>query len=198
MDALLISLKVSALGGFFAAIFCAITAYALSVFEFRFKKLILLGMLIILCTPFSFQLTPLIIGSIKLGLLNKQIALWIPFVTPILGVFVIKQFIESVINSDLIEAARMEGASEWYLFYKIIIPLIKPSMVLIFLIQFSFIWYLFWYPLILIQDEAQQPLVLVAGFGGSYLGAVLLTTVPVFMTLLCSGYIYKFIKADVS
>lgn len=198
INALIISLKISTLGGFFAAIICSITAYALSVFEFRFKKLILILMLIILCTPFSFQVIPLIIGTMKLGLLNKQVALWLPFLTPVLGVFVIKQFIESVISSDLIEAARMEGASEWYLFYKIIVPLILPAMVLIFLIQFSFIWYLVLHPMILAQEESMKPLSLFYGFEGLFLGNIFYTIVPILVMFLCSGYIYKFIKSDIS
>ncbi|MCJ8311985.1 MAG: carbohydrate ABC transporter permease [Saccharospirillaceae bacterium] len=202
ISGLLVSLKVSVLGGFFAAIFCSLVAYALAVFEFRFKKIILLLMLIILCTPFTFQLVPLIIGTLKLGLINQHIALWLPFVTPILGVFIIKQFIETIIDSELIEAARMEGASEWYLFYKIIIPLIKPAMVLIFLIQFSFIWYLFFYPLIMIPDESIQPLSMMAGgfrpMGDIPLGNMIFTMVPVLITILCSGYIYKFIKSDIA
>ena len=93
----------------------------------------------------------------KMGLLNTFSGLIIPAGASVYGIFLIRQFMFSIPNS-LIEAARIDGCSEWYIFWKIIIPLSRPILATITIFTFLSAWNEFLFPLIILREEAKYTL----------------------------------------
>ena len=196
---LLVSLKISLLGAFFSSVFAAIVAYGLAVFNFPFKKLILLLLLIILCIPGSVKEVPLIIAVVSLFGTNNDLMLWLPLVVPALGVFVIKQYTESILNPEILEAARIDGAGEWRIFFKIILPLIMPALVMVFLLQFTIIWYLYGPALAMMTEDSLKPVAILRNnFRFNYSIRFVFDLIPIIVLLLCSGNIFKFLKTSLT
>jgi len=100
-----------------------------------------LFVLIILGLMFVPQVTflPQFIIISKLGILNTYFAYLLPTIGTSLGLFLIKQFIEQIPDS-LLEAARIDGANEWMIYFKIVTPNIKPAILTVIIFQSINIW----------------------------------------------------------
>jgi multiple sugar transport system permease protein len=122
----------------------SMAAYALAKLEFTGKRLIFLLMLILLMVPFAALLIPLWSIAHNLHITNTYLALILPPLANPLGVFLMRQFILGL-PKDLENAARLEGVSEFGIYWRIILPLVKPGLVVLAVIIFtdqfmSFIW----------------------------------------------------------
>lgn len=124
----------------------------------------------------------------KLGLIDTYGALILPALAVAYSPFLMKQFMEQI-PDELIEAAKLDGASEWKLFWSIIVPMVKPALVTLFFLQFIATWNNFLDSLIYTRTEAMKTLPLaiqaiaggpgVAARQGTMAAAVFLTTLPV-------------------
>jgi len=128
-------------------------AYALAKFEFRGRDWILrfvLGaqlfpfFLLIIPTFFMLRYVPLFggngwTGTGGTGLLNTYAALVLPFVLSWYGIFMMRQFIVGV-PTDIIEAARMDGAGEWAIFWRIVVPVVRPALTILGVFVFIYHW----------------------------------------------------------
>ena len=122
----------------------SMAGYALAKLQITGKRIIFLLMLILLMVPLSALIVPLWSLIRMLGLLNTYWALILPPLANPLGVFLMRQFILGL-PSDLKNAARLDGLSEFGIYWRIILPLIKPGLVVLAVIIFtdqfmSFIW----------------------------------------------------------
>jgi ABC-type glycerol-3-phosphate transport system permease component len=133
------TLFIATAGTFFHVIFAGMAAYPLAKHKFPGSKQIFA--LIILGLMFVPQVTflPQFIIISKLGILNTYWAYLLPTIGTSLGLFLMKQFIEQLPDA-LLEAARIDGASEWRIFFKIIAPNIKPAILTVVIFQFVNIW----------------------------------------------------------
>jgi sn-glycerol 3-phosphate transport system permease protein len=84
-------------------------------------------------------------------------ALILPFGVSAFGTFLIRQALQSVPDS-LIEAARMEGASEAYIVYRVIAPILKPTLISFFLFSFVYHWNDYFWPLVMTTDDRVRTL----------------------------------------
>jgi ABC-type glycerol-3-phosphate transport system permease component len=130
----------------------SMAGYALAKLEFTGKRAVFLLMLTLLMVPFGVILIPLWSIAHELRLTNTYLALILPPLANPLGVFLMRQFILAL-PSDLENAARLDGVSEWGIYRRIVLPLIKPGLVvlavLVFTDQFmSFVW-----PLVATQSD---------------------------------------------
>jgi ABC-type glycerol-3-phosphate transport system permease component len=133
----------------------------------------------------------LIINS--LGMIDTYWALILPGIAGSMGVFLMKQFLEQVPTS-LIEAARIDGASEWILFWKLIMPLSKPAWATLTIFAWLNSWNDEWSPLVFTRSEAMKTLPLaihtmfsgtnVIARAGASAAASLLQTAPTIMIFL--------------
>jgi multiple sugar transport system permease protein len=144
-------------------IFDSMAGYALAKLEFTGKRIVFLLMLILLMVPFAALLIPLWTIAHNLHITNTYLALILPPLANPLGVFLMRQFILGL-PKDLENAARLEGVSEFGIYWRIILPLVKPGLVVLAVIIFtdqfmSFIW-----PLVATTSDDLQ--VLTVGVAG--------------------------------
>ena len=108
--------------------------------------------------PGQVTMIPIFTIFTKLGLMNTYTALILPSVSAF-GVFMMRQFIVSL-PDELLEAARLDGASEFQIFTRIVLPLIKPTIISLTIYTFISAWNDFLWPLIIVSDEAHTTLTL--------------------------------------
>lgn len=148
--------------------FDSLAAYALARLKFRGQKFLFWVVLLVLMVPFQITLVPLYLTVSQLGWLNTFAGLIVPRATNAFGIFMLRQFFLTI-PRDLDEAARIDGASEFRIYWSIILPLSKPALGALALFHFMFNWNDFLWPLVITttQDMRTLPAGL-ALFIGSY------------------------------
>ena len=150
--ALFNSLKVSIIFTFLNLLLCSFSGYAFAKFEFRGKKLLFTCVLLSMMIPIYSMLIPLYRMMSFANLQNTHIALILPGLAGAFGVFLMRQNFMSIPDA-LIEAARLDGASEIYIFFRIVMPLMTPSLVALGIYIFMGQWSDFTWPLIILNTE---------------------------------------------
>jgi multiple sugar transport system permease protein len=138
-------------------ILCTYVAYAFARMEFRFKKPLFTSVLIVLMVPIYVVMIPLYREIVVFGWINTYFALTIPFIVSPLGIFLLRQYI-SELPKELEEAARIDGASLFHIIHKIIFPLAKPALIVLFLYQFLNTWNAFLFPFLFTNTESIRTL----------------------------------------
>lgn len=174
------SLQVTCLGVFFSLIFMSMAGYAFAVYNFKGKNFIFGVFLASLMVPPVLAIIPFALIIQFLGLLDTHLAIWLPFTAVPFGIFLVRQYVVTTVPLDLMEAARMDGAGEFRIFWNIALPLMRPVMGTLAIIQFVFFWNNFLIPLIVLSSPEKQVVVLVLramqGLPNSPWGAVMLGT----------------------
>lgn len=135
----------------------ALAAYAFSKLQFRGRDHLFLVYVLTMLMPFQVTLVPNYIMADKLGLLNSPNAIILPGIFAAFGVFMLRQFMLDIPYA-YIEAAKMDGAGHLRIFYKIIIPMIKPGLASLVILLFVDYWNMVEQPLIFLDDPFKQPL----------------------------------------
>ena len=133
-------------------LFCSMAGFAFAVYEFRFKQVlfaIVMGTMII---PAFLGMIPTFMIMDFLGWIDQPRALYLPAAAPALGIFMMRQYIQSAIPSDLLEAARMDGCTELGIYRRIVVPLLGPAFGTLGLIAFIASWNNFIGPLIVMRS----------------------------------------------
>jgi multiple sugar transport system permease protein len=120
----------------------------------------LLGALVI---PAQVTMMPLFLMLERMGLVNTLPGVLVPWLASVFGIFLVRQYALSI-PDELLEAARVDGASEWRIFRDIVLPLLKPVLITLALLSFLGAWNDFMWPLIVLSDRDLQtlPVVLAA------------------------------------
>ncbi|MBM7558247.1 carbohydrate ABC transporter permease [Marinitoga litoralis] len=169
----------------------SIISYALAKLRFKGRNKIFNFLIFQMVFP-SFMFTiPMYILIRNLGLLDTYSALILPSLMSGWGIFMITQSYKGTPN-DYIEAAKMDGATDLWIIFKIMIPLNKSAVAIVSLFTFIGIWDNFMWPLIVMKDYNKMPLsVLLASFNheyGSYIGPILagsvIQTIPMVILFL--------------
>ena len=160
---------VVAIGGTISALFFSTLAgYAFAKLPFPGKELLFTLILATIMLPFEVSAIPLYLIFTKLGLVNSYLGMLAPELVSILGIFLMRQFCESI-PSDYLDAARIDGAGELRVVGSVVLPLVKGALVTLALIRFIYTWNSFLWPLLIVRDDALRtlPLALTA-FSGFY------------------------------
>lgn len=152
------SLMISCMGTLFSLLFCSMAGFTLALHRFHLRKLFFLFMLLTMMIPPVVSLVPYYLTIQYLGLLNTHIAVWLPFTATPLGIFLIRQYVLRSIPLELIEAAKLDGASSIDLFVRVALPLLKPALATLGIIQFVFFWNNFLSPLVVLTEQDQMVL----------------------------------------
>jgi len=133
------SVFVSALATGGHILFASMAAYPLAKHKFPGRNLIFSTVMLALL--FSPQVTylPQYILMAKIGMINSYFAMFLPSIAQALGLFLMKQFMEGIPDSTL-ESARIDGASEFTIFFKIVMPQVKPAWLTLVVFAFQEIW----------------------------------------------------------
>jgi len=138
-------------------IFCPMLGYSLAKLRWRGKRLIMGIVLATLMVPAGITLIPNFILMSNLGLVNSYPGLVLPFLAGPFGVFLMRQFMLGIPN-ELLEAARMDGAHEFRVFWSVVMPIATPVIATLGILTFLGNWNSFLYPLVMAQEPAMYTL----------------------------------------
>ena len=169
----------------------SMAAFALSKYNFRGRNALFLLTLATIMIPLQVILLPVYQVVANLGLVNSLWGLIIPPAATPTGVFLLRQYMLTI-PDDLMEAARIDGASEWRIFWRIMMPLCRPALAVVAIFSIIWRWNDFLWPLIIAQDESVYTLpVALARFNGQQvvpfnlvLAMSVLTILPVVIIFL--------------
>jgi multiple sugar transport system permease protein len=138
-------------------IFDPLVGYVFAKMEFPGKRFLFIALLSTLMLPFFIRMVPLYILTAKLGWLNTYQGLIMPFAMSAYGIFLMRQFIIPI-PSELIDAARMDGASDLRIFVSIVLPLLKAPLAMLALLTFVFQFNEFLWPLVVVGTTDMRPI----------------------------------------
>lgn len=155
------SLTVTCVSIFFVLLFGAMAAFALS--EYRFKGNTLMGLYLSLgiMIPIRLGTVAILQGMVATGLVNTLTALILVYTAQglPLAVFILSEFMRTV-SDDLKNAGRIDGLSEYAIFFRLVLPLVRPAMATVAVFTMIPIWNDLWFPLILAPAEATKTVTL--------------------------------------
>ncbi|HBG09304.1 MAG: carbohydrate ABC transporter permease [Limnochordia bacterium] len=134
------SLFIVAAGSAGNVILGSLCAYALAKHDFKGRNLINNLILFSLMFAGSVLVIPRYLIISFLGWINTYAALVVPAWGTTLGVFLMRNFITHMVHDSLLEAARIDGASEWYIHWRIVMPIVKPAWLTLIILNFQQLW----------------------------------------------------------
>jgi len=153
LNSLFLSIAVT----FISLFFNTMAGYAFAKYRFRGKNKLFKFLISAMIIPSQVTMLPLFLMLKSIGLINTYMAIIVTGLATIFGIFLIKQHCESIPDS-LIESARMDGATDFEIYRKIILPLAMPMIVTLGLFTFITTWNDFLWPLIALTDESMYTL----------------------------------------
>ncbi len=138
-------------------LFCFTVAYSLARFNFIINKILFVTVILILMIPAHIVIIPLYVLCLKLGIYDSYWALILPWIVNPIGIFLVKQYIESIPPS-MEEAARIDGAGDFKILFKIVMPICKPALAVLAIQVFFTNWNSFLFPYILTQSDSVRTL----------------------------------------
>ncbi len=143
---------------------CSLAGYSLTKFHFRGQQGMFILILSTMMLPLEVTMVPLFLIVKQLDWANTYQGLIVPFLVDGFGVFLMRQYMLSI-PKDLIDSARIDGASELRIFWMIILPLAKPALVALAVFTFREAWDMYIWPLIIITRDSLRTLPLGISLG---------------------------------
>lgn len=151
------SLIVSAFTVASNVLFSSLAGYALAKLPFKGSKLVFGCILAAMMIPYIALFVPQFFIIVQFGLVNTLLGIVLPIAVMPIAVFIMRQFADSV-PDELLEAARLDGAGEFRIFFGIFLPLVGPAVATVAIITFLNSWNYFLWPLIVAQDQGTYTL----------------------------------------
>jgi multiple sugar transport system permease protein len=146
------SLVIAVISTITVLFFTSLAGFGFAKYRFRGSRLLFLVLLASTMIPFQLILVPLYILMSRLSWSNSYLSLVIPFMAPALGIFLMRQFMMSI-PSELIEAARIDGASEFGIYWRVMLPLARPALAAQAVLTFLGAWNSFLWPLSVLRNR---------------------------------------------
>ncbi|MBD3337010.1 MAG: ABC transporter permease subunit [Candidatus Eisenbacteria bacterium] len=173
---------------------CAMAGYSFAKLHFRGRNGLFRGLTTALVIPAQVGMLPLFLLLRELGFVNTYAGVMIPYFASVFGIFLIRQYVLSV-PADLLDAARVDGAGEFHIFMKIVLPLIRPILVTLATFTFLSAWNDFMWPLIILSDSAKYTLpVALANLVGEHVQDTELMLAGSVLTILPALVIFLFFQ----
>ena len=199
-NSVIIAVSVTLLSGYFSAL----TAYGFYAYNFKGKKILFIFILVMMMIPGQLGLLGFYQLNKALKTLNTYIPLIIPSIASPFTVFFIRQYLKTTMHPALIDAARMDGASELSIFHKIAFPIMMPAIATMSIFTFIGSWNNYLLPLIMIFSPEKYPLPVLMGYlkGGKVaenLGSMYLAiTISVLPIMVAFIFLSKYIISSIS
>ncbi len=184
--------------------FSAMTAYGVHVYKFKGRNLLWTIILLIMMLPASLSFIGFYQFMSKLHLLDNYIPLIIPSIAAASTVLFLRQYMQSILQKELIDAARIDGAGEFRIFNTIILPILTPAMSAQAIFAFVASWNNFFTPFVLISSTKKYTLPMLVQmlrgdiyrteYGGIYLG-IAVSIIPI---LIFYAFMSKYIISGVA
>ena len=162
LNSFIISLTVTATNLFF----CSLAGLAFALYRFPGREKLFFATILTLMIPFQAILVPLFIMMGKLTWSDTFLPLIIPAAISAFGIFFIRQYIVSSVPGELLDAARIDGCTEFGLYWRVVVPVIKPALITIGLIIFMNSWNDYLWPIIILNSNEHYTMSIVAGLAG--------------------------------
>jgi ABC-type glycerol-3-phosphate transport system permease component len=183
-----------------AILVSVMAGYAFAKFDFRFKNLLFVLVLATLTLPIYVLIVPLYDMMVTLGWTDRYVALILPFAAQAIGVFLARQYLLSI-PDEILDAARVDGANEWVVFWRVVLPISTPVMAVLGILFFTTAWNDFIWPLVVMTEDSKFPVALglptLLGPYSQEYGAVMagsfLSTLPIIIVFLIAQR--RFIEA---
>jgi ABC-type glycerol-3-phosphate transport system permease component len=149
-------------------ILCSLAGYSLAKFRYFGRGLLFILILSTMMLPLEVTMVPLFLIIKRLDWANSYQGLIVPFLVDGFGVFLMRQYMLGI-PKDLIDSARIDGASEFRIFWQIVLPLCKPALVALGVFTFREAWDMYIWPLIIVSKDSLRTLPLaISLFMSSY------------------------------
>ena len=174
-----------------AVVISLMAGYAFAKFDFRFKNALFIVLLATLTLPIYVLIVPLYSMMVAFGWTDHYIALILPLAAQAIGVFLSRQYLLSI-PDEILDSARVDGAGEWGIFWRIIVPLSQPVIAVMAILFFTASWNDYIWPLVVLTKDQMFTVslglpTLVGPYSQEY-GAVMagsfLSTVPIMIIFL--------------
>ena len=139
-------------------LFCSMAGYAFGRFEFKGKKLLFGLVMGTMLLPSFMNMIPSFLAMDALGWIDQPRALYLPGAASAFGIFLMRQFVASSVPTELIDAARMDGCGELGIYFRIVLPLLRPALGTLGLITFIASWNNFIAPLVVMRSPEMYTL----------------------------------------
>lgn len=152
------SLVVAGGSALLSVYFSALTAYAIHAYNFRFKNLAFTIIMVIMMVPTQVSALGFVDQMSRMRLMNSFIPLIVLSIASPVVFFFIKQYMDSVLPIELVEAARIDGAHEFRIFNQIVLPLMKPAIAVQAIFTFVSSWNNYFIPSLIINRDSKKTL----------------------------------------
>ncbi|WP_046176113.1 carbohydrate ABC transporter permease [Domibacillus indicus] len=185
------SIMISAATIILCLFFSSMVGYALAVYDFKGNRFIFILVLLILMVPFEILMLPLYQLMIGLQMIDTYLAVILPMMVAPIAVFFFRQY-ASGLPKDLMESARMDGCTEYGIFFRIMAPLMLPSFAAMAILQGLSSWNNFLWPLVVLRSNTMFTLpvglaTLLTPYGNNYdilIAGSVMTILPVVILFL--------------
>lgn len=148
----------SGVGALLSAVVSALGGYALAKYQFRGKALIFSILLAGVLVPGIILAVPQYFLMAKVGMTNNYLSVILPQIISPYGIYLSRVYASAAVPTEIIEAARTDGARDFYAFLRIGVPMMLPGLVTVFLFQFVGIWNNFMLPYIMLGNDKLFPI----------------------------------------
>lgn len=138
-------------------VFCFWAGYAFARRRFACRGLLFAAVLGVMAVPQQVIMIPLYRLIAELGWINSYAALIVPWLVTPFGIFLVRQYVQSM-PSEMEDAARIDGAGEWYILWRVVAPLCRPVLTVLAVYTFLSNWNSFLFPFLFTNDEAHRTL----------------------------------------
>ena len=202
LNSLIVALPATFLGAYFPAM----TAYGLACYDFKGNKLIFWVILVFMMIPGTLSMIGFYQLCSTLHITNSYIPLIVPAIAGTGTVFFLRQYILSSLSPSLVEAARMDGASELYIFHRVVLPIVFPAIATFSIMSFIGNWNSYLLPMIILNSPQKYTLPvqlaslrsstdITENYGAIYL-CIAISMVPIILVFITfSKYIISSVSA---
>lgn len=170
----------------------AFVGYGFAAYNFKGKNFLFLCVLLVMMVPFEIIMLPLYEQSIDMHLSNTYAGIVLPFIANASTIFFFRQFLIGI-PKEIIAAGRVDGATEYGIFFRLIFPLMKPYMAAMAILNGMNSWNNFLWPLLVLRDDSKFTLpiglnTLLTPYGNNYdllIVGAFFSILPIFLLFLC-------------
>ncbi|WP_088103208.1 carbohydrate ABC transporter permease [Halalkalibacter urbisdiaboli] len=172
--------------------FCSLAGFAFAKLNFTGKKYLFIFIIGTMMVPIQLGLIPSYMIISKLGWINDLRAIIIPASVNAFGVFWMRQYITATIPNELLDAGRIDGASNFRLYWNIVVPAVRPAIATLGLITYMQVWNDFLWPLVVLKDSSVHTIqIALRLLNGAYykdfsmiLAGTFMATIPILIVFL--------------
>jgi ABC-type glycerol-3-phosphate transport system permease component len=140
-----------------AVFISALAGYAFTKLRFPGRAIIFAGLIATIMVPIQTAIPGFYVEFAKLHWLNTYQVQIVPFLAPVFGLFMVRQYLLSV-PDEIVEAARIDGAGEWSIYWRIIVPILRPVLAALGVLEFLMMWNSFVWPQVMADTSSVAPL----------------------------------------